>query len=229
MKNIELIIKNNLKEETNNYLLESLKPISNINESDILREKLGNITLNLISDGYTVQEITTIVEQNSGTLGNLIDPKTGKFDLWGTLFGGGKSMFWEQILRWLFVKVLGTSEAVGQSAAVALSDYNPLHIFRLFKGYDSCVHEMGPGGLAATIAEIFINNSQFNGGPQKMGGVAIRNVAAEAVRESNLDDVLAEKICGYIWKHKSTPQQNKQSSNQNGQPPKQNNQNQPKQ
>jgi len=212
MDKIKLIIRDELKKESNNYLIESLKPLSTIRDNDVLVENFMKTAIKLVDEGYTLREIELIVEQNSSWWGNLLDPETGKFN-WGGLFGGAtKSTIMEQILKWLFVKILGMSESVGQSAAIALSEYNPFHLLRLFKGYDACVGEMAGkgngegGGLAMTIVEIFINNSQFDGQAQNflsVGGAAkvgIRNVAAEAVRESDLDDVLAKKICGYIWK-----------------------------
>lgn len=231
MDKIKLIIKEELKKESDNYLIESFNKLSSITNEKLFIEQLTETTVGLLNDGYTLEEINLIAEQaaaqTAGQAGNLFsglkNPETGKFDLTGLLFGGGKSMFWEQILRWLFKKVLGVSEKTAQNAAIVLADYNPLHILRLFKGYNACVQEIahtdkGGGGLGALIIELFINNSQFQGGSQTMGKVALRNVAAEAIRDSNLDDKLAEKICGHIWKTSDSQNTAQQPAQTNTQP-----------
>jgi len=203
MDKITLILKEELKKERDNYLTESFKSLSEISDRDLLVQKLGETTIKLIEDGYTPEEITLVVEQDGGIFGALKD-KEGKFNLWNTIMGGGKSMFFEQMIRILFVDILGMSEKWGQSAAILLSDYNPLHILRLFKNQQYCTQEVTE--LAPAIIEVIINNSPIWGESQEtmtvsgVGKVGVRNVAIEALRESNLDDIIARKICEYIWK-----------------------------
>jgi len=203
MNKITLILKEELKKERDDYLFESFNSLSTISDKDLLVQKLGETTIQLIEDGYTPEEITLIVEQNGGIFGSLRD-ENGQFNLWNTIFGGGKSMFFEQMIRILIVDILGFGEKFGQSAAILLSDYNPLHILRLFKNKQYCIQEVTE--LAPTIVEIIINNNQFDGQSQDvtswsgMKKVGFRNIAMDAVRESNLDNILGTKICEYIWK-----------------------------
>jgi len=196
-------VKRELLRERENYLFESLLPLAEIDDSDLIAEKLGETTLKLLDNGYTPEDISLVIEGWSDIFGGLKD-KDGNFNLWNTIFGGGKSAIYEQILRWVFTNVLGFSQSLGQGAAIALTEYNPLHIFRLFRSQQHCVQEIGEGGLGQAITEIFINQSQFQGSEQKPMGagmikIAIRNLAAEAVRDSDLPKQLATKICGYIW------------------------------
>jgi hypothetical protein len=36
---------------------------------------------------------------------------------------------------------------------------------------------------------------------QDLGGIALRNVFADVMRQSNLGEGIAEKVCGAIWKN----------------------------
>jgi hypothetical protein len=200
-------------------LVESFRPLSKIKDNDLFIKNLSETTIRLINDGYSPDEIALVVEQEAAAQtatepstslwGGLKDPATGKINIWDTIMGGGKSWVTEQIIRFIFVDILGFSEMNGQSIGVFLAQASVMDVIKLFRGYGRCVE--GAPDVARGVVSVFINNSQFGGQSQQVmtgGGLAktgLRNIAMQAVEESNLDNVLAEKICNYIW-NKSTTQ-----------------------
>lgn len=199
-------VKKQLLQERENRLFESLLPISECGTKDEMENELCTIGLKLMSEGYTPNDITETIKSNSDVFSVLTEQG---FDFSKILFGAGKSEIFEQIMRWIFVNVLGfKNEGTAQDIAILLSEYNPLNILKLFKDRNGCIQEVGGGedgnGLGMALIEMFINRAQFGGEKQHAGGkgffkVGLRNVVAEAVRESNLDEKLAGIICGYIW------------------------------
>jgi len=220
-------VRKELLRERENYLFKSLLPLAEIEDPDLISDKFGETAISLLNEGYTPDEISQTIELHEDFWGNLKD-KDGNFQFFNSIMGGLKSEFWETILVWLFSKVLGMGQATSQDLAVVLSEYNPLRILKLFKGYSACVEEVGgEKGLGMALVEMFINKSQFQGQERQPLGkdffkITIRNVAAEAVRESDLDKKLAGKICGYIWNQSDGEEKQTKSQsqpNQSSQPP----------
>jgi hypothetical protein len=192
-----------LKDESNKYLTESIESLSVITDKDLLKERYIETAIQLIDEGYSLDDIMLVTEQNETLSTNLGDGTPGTFNIWNTIFGGGKSAIKEQILRFIFVDILGMSEGTGQGFAIFFKNVNPLNIIKLFRGKDHCI-EVIPT-ISEALVEVVINQTQFGGESQQMttlggiGKVGIRNIVAEAIRNSDLGEKLGAKLCAYIW------------------------------
>lgn len=192
-----------LQEESNRYLAESIESLSAIADKDLLNERYTETVLQLIDDGYTLDEISVVTEQNQVLTNNLTNGNPGTFNIWNTIFGGGASALKEQIIRFILVDIFGFSEMTGQDLAIIFKRVSPLDIIKLFRGKEHCM-EVVPT-ISLSLAEVLVNNSQFGGQSQQtttlqgIGKVGIRNIIAQAIDDSNLGEKLGEKLCSYIW------------------------------
>ncbi len=204
MDKIKLILKEELKKERDNYLIESFIPLSEITDKDLFVEKLLETTIMLLNDGYAPEEINLIVEQeaqkSNGIWGGLKDP-SGKFNLWNALFTGGGNMLKEQIIKEI-LSIIGIDQKWSQNLGIFFSQVSVTDLLRLFKSPNHCSDSVG--SLARALLSIVVNNNQFGGQQQEVLGkgfmkVATRNLIMGAIEESNIDDIIGNKICEKIW------------------------------
>ena len=211
MNNIKKKIREELQKEQSrtNYLTESLKPLSDISDEGFFIQSYIQIADNLMEEGYTLEEIEPLVEQSltdrlKQGIGGMAADTWDKTSVLGALFGGGLSGVKEQILKWLLTS-LGMGAGAATFISAVLADYDVRDLLKVFKSKEFCLAPEGMPGISDAVIEGVVAYLQTGERPmnirQDIGGVALRNVFADVLRQSNLGEGIAEKVCGAIWKN----------------------------
>jgi hypothetical protein len=199
MKDIKLILKEELGKERENYVIESFKPLYDANNQSIFLETYINIGTKLLDEGYDIDEIEMIVEQNM--LDNILQGAKGmwdKTDVTKILKGGGWSMVKEQLIRWV-LSAFGVSGGALTFLSAALADYDPRMLLKMFKNKEMCITNAGP--LSNSLMEGLIRYVQIGGDKDiSVAQLGIGNIIGEVIQESNIGNVVAQKFCNLIWK-----------------------------
>jgi hypothetical protein len=192
------------------YITESLKPLSDISDEGFFIQSYIQIADTLMNEGYTLSEIEPLMEQSMGErlkqgIGGMAADTWDKTSVLGALFGGGLSGVKEQIVKWLLTS-LGMGAGAATVLSTVLADYDVRDLLKLFKSKEYCLApEGGLADMSDAIIEGIVAYLQTGEQPmnikQDMGGVALRNVFADVMRQSNLGESIAEKVCGAIWKN----------------------------
>lgn len=199
-----------LKEESRTkHLTESLKPLSDISDEGFFIQSYIQIADSLMEEGYTLEEIEPLVEQSltdrlKQGIGGMAADTWDKTSVLGALFGGGLSGVKEQILKWLLTS-LGMGAGAATFVSAVLADYDVRDLLKVFKSKEFCLAPEGMPGISDAVIEGIVAYLQTGEQPmnikQDLGGVALRNVFADVMRQSNLGEGIAEKVCGAIWKN----------------------------
>jgi hypothetical protein len=211
MNDIKKKIREELQKEQSrtNYLTESLKPLSDISDEGFFIQSYIQIADNLMEEGYTLEEIEPLVEQSltdrlKQGIGGMAADTWDKTSVLGALFGGGLSGVKEQILKWLLTS-LGMGAGAATFISAVLADYDVRDLLKVFKSKEFCLAPEGMPGISDAVIEGVVAYLQTGERPmnirQDIGGVALRNVFADVLRQSNLGEGIAEKVCGAIWKN----------------------------
>lgn len=191
------------------YLTESLKPLSDISDEGFFIQSYIQIADTLMNEGYTLEEIEPLVEQSFGErlkqgVGGMASDTWDKTSVLGALFGGGLSGVKEQIVKWLLTS-LGMGAGAATFISTVLADYDVRDLLKVFKSKEHCLAPEGLPGISDAVMEGIVAYLQTGEQPmnikQDIGGVALRNVFADVMRQSNLGEGIAEKVCGAIWKN----------------------------
>jgi hypothetical protein len=191
------------------YLTESLKPLSDISDEGFFIQSYIQIADTLMNEGYTLSEIEPLMEQSMGErlkqgIGGMAADTWDKTSVLGALFGGGLSGVKEQILKWLLTS-LGMGAGAATFVSTILADYDVRDLLKVFKSKEYCLAPQGLPAISDSIIEGIVAYLQTGEQPmnikQDIGGVALRNVFADVMRQSNLGEGIAEKVCGAIWKN----------------------------
>lgn len=203
MNNIKKILREEL--ERHLYLTESY---SNLNKNN-LQEEYFNTTIKMLQEGYSLDEIEQVSE---GLFGNqFLDSLLG-----GVNFGNLGSGFWsgakEQIIRWLLTK-LGVGGGVANIASTVLADVDIRDMLKPFKSPELCTAKMPE--ITDAIVEAIIRYLQFGeqtpnlsvkkGQRSDLIKLGIGEFVGEVIKDSNLGETLASKLCNTIWKIKQAP------------------------
>jgi hypothetical protein len=211
MNDIKKKIREELQKEQSrtNYLTESLKPLSDISDEGFFIQSYIQIADNLMEEGYTLEEIEPLVEQSltdrlKQGIGGMAADTWDKTNVLSALFGGGLSGVKEQILKWLLTS-LGMGAGAATFISAVLADYDVRDLLKVFKSKEFCLAPEGMPGISDAVIEGVVAYLQTGERPmnirQDIGGVALRNVFADVLRQSNLGEGIAEKVCGAIWKN----------------------------
>ena len=205
MKNIDKIIKEEIKRERYNYLSESFMPLNDIKNDKFFSEQFIEKSLDLLDEGYSIEEINLIAEQNFGErIGNsawgALQKLLGTTDVKRSLGGGTISAVSEYALQWIMTDILGLKPGMAKFAATFLADVKPMDLLKPFKTHELCIETMPT--ISTGLMEAIVGNAMGtpNQGWKQAAQSEIRNVAFEMVRESNIGLTFANKICGIIWK-----------------------------
>jgi|694.fasta_scaffold79783_3 hypothetical protein len=191
------------------YLTESLKPLSDISDEGFFIQSYIQIADTLMNEGYTLSEIEPLIEQSMADrlkqgVGGMAADTWDKTSVLGALFGGGLSGVKEQIVKWLLTS-LGMGAGAATFISTVLADYDVRDLLKVFKSKEHCLAPEGLPGISDAVMEGIVAYLQTGEQPmnikQDIGGVALRNVFADVMRQSNLGEGIAEKVCGAIWKN----------------------------
>lgn len=223
-KSIKLIVRESLINERKNYIQESFQSLKNIKDDDYFLKKYALTTSKLISEGYSFNEIiNTKLNENTeefseafgfGSLSGLGDMLKGKDggDYLSMLGGTVGNIVVERIIRWMLT-TLGAGKDLAAFVSPILARYDVRDLLLPFKDKASCDAKM-PSFMVAVMNGL-VNYIQKGGEPLPLltaketyttfgeKGImpeAIRGIFSELFEQSNLDELLAEKMCNVIWK-----------------------------
>lgn len=202
MNNIKKILREELERQI--YLTESYSSLDKNN----LQEEYFNTTIKMLQEGYSLDEIEQVSE---GLFGNqFLDSLLG-----GINFGNLGSGFWsgvkEQIIRWFLTK-LGVGGGVANIASTILADIDVRIMLKPFKTPELCTSEMPK--ITDAVVKAIIRYLQFGektpnlslkkGQTGDLVKLGIGEFVGEVIKDSNLGETLASKLCNSIWRVKQS-------------------------
>lgn len=200
MNNIKLdikkIVSENLQKTRKQRLEESFNHIKDIKDVETLYSQILYTSSNLIEEGYEFEEVETVV--NSLTEQGIIDSALGgmedlknkdwKQDVKTGLWSAAK----EYVINY-FVSALGVNEFWSKELSVIFANMSPIEILKPFKNAEYCTQYMPK--LSGTIVEATV--AAVMGKDNAVKNIT-RNILTEALSESNINQVLANKFCKII-------------------------------
>lgn len=195
-------IKETLLEERKRKLSESFNDLIDVKDSDFISKKVTEITLNLMNEGYTLNEI-----QDSFTLFEEENPwdfsKVDFVDVFkSSMLSGAK----EYIINYVLTEIFGANKNFAATAAVVFADYNPIDLLKIFKDEQSCnpsMRDLSDSLLEAVVRYIGgkvagIDRTNYGLNVQGASTTAAGNIFGEAIRQSNIGETIASKFCKMI-------------------------------
>lgn len=200
MNNIKLdikkIVSENLQKTRKQRLEESFNHIKDIKDIETLYSQILYTSSNLIEEGYEIEEVESVV--NGLTKEGIIDSALGGMeDLKNRDWAGDvKTGLWsaakEYVIKY-FVGALGVNEFWSKELSVIFANMSPIEILKPFKNAQYCTQYMPK--LAGTIIEATV--AGYMGKDNAVKNIS-RNILTEAFNESNINQVLANKLCKII-------------------------------
>lgn len=209
MKNIDKIIKEEIKRERKNHLVKSINQLNDIKDNDFFFEQYFETSLNLLDEGYTIEEIDLISEQSigerlGGSVWGALKDLTGQTNIKQALGGGGLSALSEYAINFLLTQILGFHKNTANFLSSFFADTDPRILLRPFKSPELCAENLPK--ISDSLMEGMAAYLQGKNPPDKQwketSQLAIRNIFADAVRQSSLGETIAGKVCNMIWKTK---------------------------
>jgi hypothetical protein len=200
MNNIKLdikkIVSENLQKTRKKRLEESFNHIKDIKDVETLYSQILHTSSNLIEEGYEFEEVETVV--NSLNEQGIIDTVLGGMeDLKNKDWAGDvKTGLWSAAKEYVinyFVSALGVNEFWSKELSVIFANMTPIEILKPFKNAEYCTQYMPK--LSGTIVEATV--AAVMGKDNAVKNIS-RNILTEALSESNINQVLANKFCKII-------------------------------
>lgn len=197
MKEIKVIIKSNLLEERKRKLNETLSSsLSDVNDKDMLLEKFLITSSNLMSDGYTIQEIEASDVYN----------KLNNVDWKGAISDGILTSAKEYIIKYVLQEVLGANPTFSRMFAQFMANVNPLDLLKPFKDQQSCVQsfpQISDGILivmfrSVVAGEIGADSNSYQLNAKDGLSVIAGNMVGKAIKESNISEKVSDMFCKAI-------------------------------
>jgi hypothetical protein len=207
MDNLDKLVKEELVKIRETRLVESLSLLNEIEDNDFFIQTYIDTAIELINEGYSIEEIETIAEQSftdrlQQGVGGAVKNTWDKTNILGSLFGGSISMVKEQVIRWALYQ-LGMGPGTSNFIAASLTQVDPRKLLTLFKDEQHC-KAAGPEVCLALVDGIgaYLQFGEHEVSfQQSYGKSELRNVLVDVLKQSNVANVLSDKICGLIWKN----------------------------
>jgi hypothetical protein len=188
-------IKTIILDERKENLKNSLNELKNIRDKSFRSERSFQILINLLNEGYDVNEIDVTSQLKNIDFKSMITDAT---------LSGVK----EYIIKYVLNQIFGMNSSISTTAAQFLSDYDVRHLLKPFKNLESCTSRDGMPKIIDGILEVLArylvtkvtNNDRDEYGlnlksiSSTFGG----NMLGEAIRDSDLSERLSEKFCKII-------------------------------
>jgi len=196
MKEIKVIIKSNLLEERKRKLTESLSSLSGIKDKNTLLEKYLITTSNLMSDGYTIEEIEASDIYN----------KMNSVDWKGVVGDSILTTAKEYIIKYVMQEVLGANATFSRMFAQFMANINPLDLLKPFKDEQSCIQsfpQISDGILIVMFrsiagGEIGADSNSYQLGLKDGISAIGGNMVGQAIKESNISEKVSNIFCKAI-------------------------------
>ena len=203
MKDIRKIVSENLNKR---YLINEKFEKIFINETN--KELQFNETINVLSDlideGYSDEEINTVIEEQFDWLKKLMVPgqdtssTTNKDTSFSTdnIVDKGKSAMGSQFREYLvstFLGLFGFKGPLASAMATGLADVELRDIVSLFKGGSGC--EQSGANVADGVVEGMLSYILASTDSNSMAANLIRNTIGEYLKASNVGETISSYIC----------------------------------
>lgn len=196
MSDIKKIVSTVLSEERKKRFDEAYVELEDIRDDNYLLERYIVITNDLVNEGFDLNElevpdsIKKLVPDVSG------DIKTALTD---TLIVSAK----EYIFRFIASKIFGAGPKTSTIVAQLFADWNPLDLLKIFKNEQECIKAfpaLSDRLLTMVIrnvvgGELGANPDDYKLGVSQIGGVFTGNLLGQAIKETNVSEVLSDKFC----------------------------------
>ena len=200
MNNIKLdikkIVSENLQKTRKQRLEESFNHIKDIKDIETMYSQILYTSSNLIEEGYEIEEVESVV--NRLTEQGIVDSALGGMeDLKNRDWAGDvKTGLWSAAKEYVinyFVSALGVNEFWSKELSVIFANMSQIEILKPFKNAEYCAQYMPK--LSGTIVEATV--AAVMGKDNAVKNIS-RNILTEALSESNINQVLANKFCKII-------------------------------
>lgn len=196
MKEIKVIIKSNLLEERKRKLNESLTSLSGIKNKNTLLEKYLITTSNLMSDGYTLEEIEASDIYN----------KMNSVDWKGVVGDSILNTAKEYVIKYVMQEVLGANATFSRMFAQFMSNVNPLDLLKPFKDEQSCIQsfpQIVDGMLIVMFRSVVAEGTGTDSNSYQLGlkdglSAIAGNMVGQAIKESNISEKVSDIFCKSI-------------------------------
>ena len=221
MKEVKLLIKEELRKQhaRQEYVINSYSLLNESTNDTIINDYL-NVTTKLIDEGYQLSELDIVLEQNlldrlssgfksgaeGGGISDMAKKTWDKTNVAGAISGGLMSGLKEKIILGI-LNFLGIKGGFVKSLVVAFNDYDIRDILKPFKSKEYCV-KYGPPMIDSIIEVIMSSameknlSTDFNSftDVSNVSRVGIRNIIAQAEKQSNFGELVSNKFCSIVWK-----------------------------
>ena len=206
---IKNIVKSNLQEKRNERFYESFMKLHKIEDKSLLGEQFMQTSINLMKEGYTIDDIENFLNEIENPLSGITDKITGateKVDWSGMMKDSLYSSAKEYIIKWIFdyVGISKTAPGLSTTLSQALADLDIRNLFRPFKNEQYCIQYL-PNVIDVILEGIVRymggkvtgtdrNNYEWGGAPS----VAIGNAFGVAIEKSNISETISTQLCKII-------------------------------
>lgn len=202
---LKSLIREELNHERRSYLIENIVSLSEIKDPNEFQNNFIVTTIKLLGEGYDISEIEGVTE---AFLGDIIKGSINPAN-W---VSGGWSAIKEHIIRWI-LETLGMGAGLTNVTATFLADYDIRDLLKPFKSHEFCLSAEGMPKIIDGVIESTIRYLQFGeqspsirknrGQKGDIVKLGFGNLVGEVIRDSNLGETVANKVCGAIWKAKN--------------------------
>lgn len=206
---IKNIVKSNLQEKRNEKFYESFMKLKNIEDGNLLGEQFMQTSINLMREGYTIDDIENFLNEIENPIPGITDKvKSAAGDVnWSGMFK--ESMYSsakEYVIKWMLDYIGLSKSAPGLSTTLSqfFADVSPLDLIRPFKNEQYCnqylpevvdgILEVIVRYLGGKVTGTDRNNYEWGGAPS----VAIGNAFGAAIKESNISETISTQLCKII-------------------------------
>jgi hypothetical protein len=200
--NTKSIVSKLLEEKRRTNLNECFIPLRKIKDKNIYLEECFNMSIKLLNEGYTEQEVNEkLVSEFELPTSLGLD----KIDYKKMAQDTSSSFLKELAIDWI-LRFMGVSPGWSTTMSQALADLNPLDLIRIFKDKQSCAQHSKD--IADTVLEVSFragaskifgndrNNANWSGMPSSFLG----NAVGEGIKQSNAGEKIGGVLCSLIHK-----------------------------
>ena len=196
---IKNIVKSNLEEKRKEKFNSSFQKLREIKDRSLLGEQFMQTSLNLMREGYEIDDIENYLNEIDNPLDGLKD----KVDWSGMFKDSLYSTAKEYIIKWL-LDYIGMGPGISTTLAQFFADYSPLDLLKPFKNEQYCnqyLPDMIDGILEVTVRYLGGKVTGTNRTNYEWGGapsVAIGNLFGDAIKKSNISETISTQLCKVI-------------------------------
>lgn len=222
MKEVKLLLKEELRKKLarQEHISKSYSVLNESKDDDLLSDYI-KVSSDLINEGFELNEIDFILEQDQNLFSRLTNGLTSNFNAdgimdmgknaWnntnvaGAISGGLMSGLKERIILGI-LNFLGIGGTMVKDLVVLFNDYDIRTILSPFKNKEMCI-KYAPN-LIDSIIEVMLSHAMEKGVSNdiksmtiapSVAKVSLRNIFAQAEKQSNFGEIITEKFCSTVW------------------------------